>query len=490
MEICSAAERRFLTAVGGLTYCNPFLPEWVDYERAALGREFVPGGAVWSASVSDPDSVRPNVWKIQARLEPLIDHVHARLESAADVSSADLAMYEDAVHYLLYHRYYPRLLGANARCPFYRQFLADWKRYFSLAGKRFESEFQPAHIFACFRQVQRAFLHTFDNIIGNSMPAARLRAGVWQSVFTHDMRRYHRSLYKRMGDFPTLITGPSGSGKELVARAIAAARYVPFDAERMQFADDPGESFFAINLAALSPTLIESELFGHRRGAFTGAAGDRKGWLESCPESGSVFLDELGEMELSIQVKLLRVIETRRFSAVGDTALRIFRGKLIAATNRDLAGEIQAGRFREDLYYRLCADLIHTPSLHEQIEDSPAVLDELLLYMVRRTVGDEAERCLPEVESWIAGNMPAGYAWPGNYRELEQCVRNIVIRQSYRPVAKEEPFERIRNGNMTADEILSWYAALVYRKAGSYEEAARRLGLDRRTVKARVDAYL
>jgi transcriptional regulator with GAF, ATPase, and Fis domain len=113
----------------------------------------------------------------------------------------------------------------------------------------------------------------------------------------------------------------------------------------MDFADSRAETFLPVNIAALSPTLIESELFGHRRGSFTGAIADRKGWLEACPPSGSVFLDELGEMELAIQVKLLRVIETRRFSAVGDTALREFRGKLIAATNRDLPPEISAGGF-------------------------------------------------------------------------------------------------------------------------------------------------
>jgi len=308
------------------------------------------------------------------------------------------------------------------------------------------------------------------------------------------MRRYRRILYARMGDFPTLITGPSGTGKELVARAIAAARYVPFDPERMEFADAPGESFFAINLAALSPTLIESELFGHRRGAFTGATGDRKGWLDACPEPGSVFLDELGEMELSLQVKLLRVIETRRFSAVGDTALRVFRGKLIAATNRNLAEEIQARRFREDLYYRLCADLIRTPSLRDQIADSPQVLHHLLLYMVRRTVGGEAEQCLPEVEGWINAHLPADYAWPGNYRELEQCVRNIVIRRSYQPIqapaAADSFTAKLQGGKVTAGELLAWYSALVYRQAGSYEEAAARLGLDRRTVKAKVESYL
>jgi hypothetical protein len=490
MDVYSPAERRFLTAVANMAYSNPFLPERLEYEKAALGREFIPGGPIWSASVSDPDAEPPNVARLHARLEPMLESIHARLERASAMTPADLAIYEESVHEMLYERYYRKFAVAEGRWYFYRQFLADWKRYFSIAGKRFETALQPAHVFACYRQIRRAFLHIFDNIIGNSMPAARLRASVWQSIFTHDMRRYRRILYARMGDFPTLITGPSGTGKELVARAIAAARYVPFDADRLEFADPPGESFFAINLAALSPTLIESELFGHRRGAFTGATGDRKGWLDACPEAGSVFLDELGEMDLSLQVKLLRVIETRRFAPVGDTALHVFRGKLIAATNRHLAEEIQTRRFREDLYYRLCADLIVTPSLREQIDDSPKVLHDLLLYMVRRAVGSEAEQCLPEVEGWIGTHLPADYAWPGNYRELEQCVRNIIIRRSYQPIATASTGPRIQDGRMTADELLAWYAALVYRQAGSYEEASRRLGLDRRTVKAKVESYL
>ena len=490
MDVYTPAERRFLAAVARMAYSNPFLPERLEFEKAALGCDFVPGGPVWSASVSEPDAEPPNVVRIHARLEPMLDSIHARLERASDMSPADLAIYEECVHEMLYERYYRRFATAQGRWGFYKQFLADWKRYFSISGKRFETALQPAHVFACYRQIRRAFLHVFDNIIGNSMPAARLRASVWQSVFTQDMRRYRRVMYARMGDFPTLITGPSGTGKELVARAIAAARYIPFDPDRLEFADAPGESFFAINLAALSPTLIESELFGHRRGSFTGAAADRKGWLDACPESGSVFLDELGEMDLSLQVKLLRVIETRRFAPVGDTALHTFHGKLIAATNRDLAQEIHARRFREDLYYRLCADLIRTPSLREQIDDSPAVLHDLLHYMVRRAVGDEAGQCLPEVEGWINAHLPARYAWPGNYRELEQCVRNIVIRGSYEPVAAEPATDRLPAGNLTADELLAWYSALVYRQSGSFEEAARRLALDRRTVKAKVEFWL
>lgn len=496
MAVFSAPDRRLLEAVAGLGYSNPFLPERIAYEKAALGHEFVPSGPVWSVSVADPNATPPNVAAIYRKLDGRIPSLYRQLIDAAEVSEHEFAIYEESVHYLLYERYYPQFVAGPAHFRFYREFLEDWNRLCRIPGKQLESSLTPEHVFACYRQILRAFHQIYDNIIGNSMPAARLRASIWQSIFTHDMRRYRRVMYRKMGDFPTLITGPSGTGKELIARAIAAARYVPFDAERMEFADAPGDSFLAINIAALSPTLIESELFGHRRGSFTGAISDRKGWLEACPPSGSVFLDELGEMDLAIQVKLLRVIETRRFSAVGDTVLRDFHGKIIAATNRDLPAEIRAGRFREDLYYRLCADLIQTPSLADQIRDSPQVLRELVHYMTIRTVGDDAERCLPEVEDWIARSLPADYDWPGNFRELEQCVRNVIIRRSYQPLTQaptgheDEFFARYCAGELTADELLANYAARVYRLTGSYEEAARRIGLDRRTVKAKVELFL
>jgi transcriptional regulator with PAS, ATPase and Fis domain len=325
------------------------------------------------------------------------------------------------------------------------------------------------------------------------MPAARLRASIWQSIFTHDMRRYRRTLYARMGEFATLITGPSGTGKELAARAIGQSRYLPFDDRRLTFPGEDAPAFFPINISALAPTLVESELFGHIRGAFTGAVNDRKGWLEHCTELGSVFLDEIGDLDPAIQVKLLRVIETRTFYPVGDTAGRQFRGKLIAATNRDLGADMRNGRFREDLYYRLCSDQIATPSLAEQLADSPDVLPELVLYMARRVAGAEGEELAPEMTAWIAQNLGRDYPWPGNYRELEQLVKNLLIRRNYRPSypAVEDAFERFaleaRSGNLTADQFLSQYITIVYSRTGSYEETGRRLGLDRRTVKAKVD---
>lgn len=506
MPFLSSHERHFLTAVSQLAYCNPFLPERASFEKAALGDEFVEGEPVWSLMVEDPEKPRANVWRIAARTTPLIEELRTRLLAGAKANDEELRLYEDAVNQHLYDRYYARFFdrsfGKEARShggagwSFYREFLEDRRRFYNLDGRIFPGRHESAHTFACFRQIQRAFEQIFRDIIGGSMPAAQLRAAVWQSIFTHDMRRYRRTLFARLGDFATLITGQSGTGKELVARAIAQSRYVPFDENKLHFAEDT-VALFPINISALSPTLVESELFGHRRGSFTGAIGDRKGWLETCPPLGSVFLDELGDLDPAIQVKLLRVIETRSFHPVGDTASRHFDGKLIAATNRDLAAGIRAGRFREDLYYRLCSDQIATPSLGEQLADSPHVLRELVVYMARRVAGAETEEFVPEVASWIEKNLGSDYPWPGNYRELEQCVRNVLIRRNYRPAQSAAPasalencVDEFRRARLTADELLSRYCTLMYARTGSYEEAGRALQVDRRTVKAKVDFQL
>lgn len=496
MHVLSDTERRFLRLISEFAYCNPFLPEHNRLERELLGADFVEGEPVWSRTVADPERPRVNVWKIFERLGPLVEQIRVRQKHGDN-----LALYEDAVVQFLYQRYYPRFYEASFGTPanagrwrFYQDFLKDWHHFFE--GLILPDGQEPPHTFACFRQIQVAFEQIFRDIIGGSMPAACLRASIWQSIFTHDMRRYRRTLYGRMHEFATLITGPSGTGKELAARAIAQSRYVPFDPKSMTFAGDDAAAFFPINISALSPALVESELFGHRRGSFTGAIGDRKGWLETCPALGSVFLDELGDLDPSIQVKLLRVIETRTFHPVGETAGRRFQGKLIAATNRDLEARIRKGEFREDLYYRLCSDQIATPSLADQLADSPRVLDDLIIYMARRIAGAEAEELARDVTDWVDRNLGRDYGWPGNYRELDQCVRNVLIRRDYRPskAAKTGALDRaaddFRQGRLTVDELVSSYATIVYSRAGSYEETARRLRIDRRTVKSKVDTAL
>jgi DNA-binding NtrC family response regulator len=511
VPLLSDREREVVEAISRLAYCNPFTPERLTLERRALGDAFSPFAVVWHAQV-DPARDNPNVPRITERARELAAELRdriARPSRPAGFAGEELALYRDLVFYLLYSLYQDRLLtaikaqedgGGGASFGFYRDFLADLAAFLDLPGLSTspgEPPPDPAHLFACFFQIRRAFHFTFRSIVGGSPPAARLREQVWQSIFTCDLRRYQRALYRAMGDITTLISGPSGTGKELVARAIGHSRYIPFDPAAGKFRESWATSFFPLNLSALSPTLIESELFGHRRGAFTGAVADRAGWFEVCPPLGTVFLDEIGETEPAIQVKLLRVLETRRFARLGETKARPFQGKVVAATNRDLAREMQAGRFRADLYYRLCSDLLVTPTLAERIAATPEERADLVLFLAQRAVGEElAAEVAREVEEWIARHLGPDYPWPGNVRELAQCVNNVLIRREYRPAlpsgggVRERLAGEILAGELSAEEVLSRYATLVYAKTGSYEEAGRRLGLDRRTVKSRVDEEL
>lgn len=500
MALLKPEQRAFLQALAKLSYCNPFLPERIEYEREALGPRFRPAEPVWSMRVGSPDKPHVNLVNITARAEASIKSLRESLAAGVKARDEELDLYETAVLFVLYHRCEDALYAAingelqgqdGGLADLYATFLEYWQRYLAIPGLHWHTRYSPEHLFACYFQLRRAFHLIFRCIIGSSMPAAVLRASVWQSIFTHDMRRYRDSLYQRMADIATLITGPSGTGKELVARAIGLSRYIPFDGRKRSFVTGFSTSFHPLNLSALSPTLIESELFGHRRGAFTGALADRRGWLELCEPWGSVFLDEVGDLDASIQVKLLRVLQTRTFQAVGDTADRHFAGKVIAATNRDLVEAMHQRTMREDFYYRLCSDVIVTPSLHEQLRASPQVLRELLLFVAQGLSGAEAEALADETQAWITSRLGRDYAWPGNFRELEQCVRSVLIRKEYRPARLPMPTHELQEdlsaGTLTAEELLRRYCTLVYAQTGSYEETARRLKLDRRTVKAKVD---
>jgi DNA-binding NtrC family response regulator len=436
-------------------------------------------------------------------VERLANKAHSRLLKDPNLAESEAVLYEDLVHYLLYRRYrkdLDKVIAAAVKRPklsFWKPFRDDFRRYFDIPGLTFHQANNPAHVFACFFQIRRAFHHIFYYIIGASKATTRLRGAIWQSVFTYDMRRYARSLYDQMDRNTTLITGPSGTGKELVARALALSRYIPFDPDTEKFADDFAGAFRALNLSALPSTLIDSELFGHCEGAFTGATKDRKGWLELCKPADTLFLDEIGEVSTAVQVKLLRVLETRKFQRIGETVSHTFDGKLVAATNRDLAAEQHAGRFRQDFFFRICSDMVQTSSLQEQLLDSWEDLHHLVSFIVRCEFGDAGESLIKETETWIEEKLGHDYPWPGNVRELQQCVRNIAIHGEYHPLpqrdqdAPDDPWPALaaatEQGTLTAEQLLQRYCTLVYARTGSYSEAARELNLDRRTIQRKID---
>ncbi len=499
-SLLTSAERQFGASIRQMTASNPFLPARITAERAALGAEFEERGADWNTRPPTAE-LSPNHDVLIERCGRLVDRVRSAWPRDGNVSADELAMYEAMAGYWLYQTYAARfdvfILAAlegrgGERVDFYPAFRADADARLNLPGLPKFGTAEAPHLFASAFQIRRAFHNIFRSLVGGSAPMARLRAAIWQSIFTHDLGRYRRGLHARMADFATLITGPSGTGKELVARAIALSRYIPYEPKRGGFVGDFSIGFFPLNLAALSPTLIESELFGHRRGAFTGALADRAGWMEVCPPSGAVFLDEIGEVGTDIQVKLLRVLQSRKFQPLGSTESRGFAGKIIAATNRDLPSEIRAGRFREDFYYRLCSDQLTTPSLREQLDASPDELETLVAHIASRLLdADEAADFTRDTLSWIAKNLGARYAWPGNFRELEQCVRNLVLRGEYRPAGPlmretEDWNTIIESGALTAEELMRRYTRIVFAQARTIEETARRLDLDRRTVKARL----
>jgi DNA-binding NtrC family response regulator len=222
--------------------------------------------------------------------------------------------------------------------------------------------------------------------------------------------------------FPVLIEGESGSGKELVASALHHT------------SQRSGRPFLALNCAAISPTLVEPTLFGYVKGAFTGATTSRAGYFEDAQDS-TLFLDEIGELPLELQAKLLRVLENGEFQRVGETQNRLSNARVIAATNRDMRQEIRSGRFRADLYHRLSVFTLHVPPLRELGEDKVLLLEHFRDLYAQRAGVASFELDARAMALWLE------YSFPGNVREL----RNIVIRLTTKCPGQQVTPEQLRN---------------------------------------------
>ncbi|QEL21872.1 sigma-54-dependent Fis family transcriptional regulator [Bosea sp. F3-2] len=235
--------------------------------------------------------------------------------------------------------------------------------------------------------------HSFDTLIGNSASFRRVIEQVTEVCETRAT---------------VMLSGESGTGKELVARAIH------FNSPRR------GQPFIAVNCAAIPETLLESELFGHVKGAFTGALANRIGRFAAA-EGGTLFLDEIGDMPLAIQAKLLRVVQERSFEPVGANRSQSVDVRLIAATHKDMRQAVAAGRFREDLFYRLNVFPIQLPALRERPEDIPLLATHFLATL-SESIGKRVAGFSPAALAAMAG-----HDWPGNIRELHNCVERALI---------------------------------------------------------------
>jgi two-component system response regulator HydG len=300
------------------------------------------------------------------------------------------------------------------------------------------------------------------------------------------MKRVH-DMVGRVGgsDISVLIEGETGTGKELVAKALHAA------------GPRRGGPFVAINCGAVPANLLESELFGHVRGAFTGAVAPRVGLLVKA-SGGTLLLDEIGDMPLEMQTKLLRAIQERKIRPVGSNEERSFDARILAATHRDLEAEVATNRFREDLYYRINVVKILVPPLRARGADILA----LATHFLRRS----AERCNKGemvLSPQVAGLLLA-YDWPGNVRELENCIERSVALARLNHISAEDLPERISSARtpsflpstgepdeiLTLDEVDRRYIDRAIKILdGNKARAATLLGLDRRTLYRRLEKY-
>jgi DNA-binding NtrC family response regulator len=284
-----------------------------------------------------------------------------------------------------------------------------------------------------------------------------------------------------------LIVGESGAGKELVARSIH------------QHSTRSAGSFVAVNCGALTETLLEAELFGHVRGAFTGAVNDRKGlWEEAA--GGTLFLDEVGETSPALQVKLLRALQEGEIRRVGSSRATQVDARILAATNRNLEQDVKAGKFREDLFYRLSVVTLRVPSLKERRTDIPLLAEHFLSVVLDREGHKQLKLSEETIRTLVA------YNWPGNVRELESAIEYAVLHARGHAIVPEDLPEKLQTAQVRAaarsplsalfedlpalDELERRYLLYILEvTGGNRTRAAEVLGIDRRTLYRMIDRY-
>jgi DNA-binding NtrC family response regulator len=483
----SSESRHFFHLLAQAATTNPFSDDYLDLQLRIAGCE---------ASAPLDERLKRMVARVAQKVRDL------EAEGCADINdfrSEDRELLRRAFLFDAYHQFLPLLdrhIGEQSKggdkplpVPFYGEVFTK------LCGKGFSAA-EARFYLAVFYQICRAFFFIDRSLIGRCDSMKKLRRHLWNNVFTSEIRLYERYFWNRMEEFSTMLLGETGTGKGAAAAAIGQSGFIPFDEKRGAFVESFTDGYKALNLSQFPETLIEAELFGHRKGAFTGAVEAHEGILARCSAYGSIFLDEIGDVGEPIQIKLLHVLQDRTFTPVGSHEKRRFRGRIIAATNRSLDDLRASGRFRDDFFYRLCSDIVRVPPLRQRIQENPAEMDELLSLIVYRISGEASPEILNKVRRSIAVSPGTDYAWPGNVRELEQAVRRILLTGAYpgdRRIPASDLQSRlhagIETGSIDAETLLGGYCELLHQRHGTFEEVARRTKLDRRTAKANIQKY-
>ena len=472
--------RDFFRIVAKAAFCNPFAVESLKLNSKIAKGKYDAGDILNKKAISN---VRQKLHNISAG-----EKLDWRTFAGEDQELIRIA--------LLYDVYYDcikefdtliaqQVAAGNEPCsvPFAKDTLAF------LRQSGFSAE-DAKHNFAFFYQLRRAWYFIYHGLIGQNPSMEELRSHLWRAIFTYDPRWYEKFLWNRMEDFSTFLVGETGTGKGTAAAAIGRSGFIPFDEKRGCFAESFTSNFIEINLSQFPEALIESELFGHKKGSFTGAIGDHQGVFSRCSRYGAIFLDEIGDISIPAQIKLLKVIQERNFSAVGSHKKLHFYGRVIAATNKSLDELRRQGAFREDFYYRLCSDIIHVPSLRQQIAEARNSIRILLDHVIEKIIGEPAPELLELILEILDKEVGPNYHWPGNVRELEQATRRILLTRHYKgdtscvPVSQTDRLQKaIEEESVNAQELLSSYCNILYQKHGTFEEVSRITKLDRRTVK-------
>ncbi len=477
-------EREFFSKVKQAVTCNPFNPGRLQLDLELTGLP---------ANTPIPDILQTLLQRVYQMLESLLQRKGGSLVS---LSARDLQLARYGVLFHLFHRYadmyedhIQKQIEEGDRCcfvDFAPELLAELHSYGF-------NDTESVRYLALFFQMRRGY-YFIRQISGKTACVRKVRERLWNNIFTHDLELYHDHLWNRLEDFSTMLLGETGTGKGLAASAIGRSGFIPFDRKKGQFSESFAKSFLSINLSQFPEQLIESELFGHKKGAFTGAVDSHQGVFSRCSPHGAIFLDEIGDVSIPVQVTLLQVLQERRFMPVGSRVSERFQGRVIAATNKSIDKLRSEGNMRDDFYYRLCSDTITIPSLRERLAENGDEIFILLHFIVERILGHPAEQLVTRLGNYILKNQPQNYPWPGNIRELEQCVRRILVSNSYQwDLAEREEAqlfqETLLRNELTAQQLIASYCHALYRRYGTYEAVARAADLDRRTVKKYILDY-